>query len=93
LLLPPAHDGSPALAPVRDAKAWLPFFATVFDALAARVGQPRLVSWGKIAEQLNKLPAVRAVPQAVAEQPYNLSFTASGNMHALFGPLRLLHHG
>ena len=81
----------PHVAPVKDAKAWLPFFATVIDALAAREEQPRLVLWGKIAEQLNKLPAVRAMPQAVAEHPYNLSFIANREMHALFGPLRLLH--
>jgi uracil-DNA glycosylase len=81
----------PHVAPVKDAKAWLPFFATVIDALAARAAQPRLVLWGKIAEQLNKLPAVRAMPQAVAEHPYNLSFIANKDMHALFGPLRLLH--
>jgi uracil-DNA glycosylase len=82
----------PHVAPVKDAKAWLPFFATVIDALAEQVERPKLVLWGKIAEQLNKLPAVRAMPQAVAEHPYNLSFIANRDMHALFGPLRLLHH-
>lgn len=81
----------PHVAPVKDARAWLPFFATVIDALAARAEQPRLVLWGKIAEQLNKLPAVRAMPQAVAEHPYNLSFIANQDMHALFRPMRLLH--
>ncbi len=81
------------VAPARDARAWLPFFATVIDTLAARAARPRLVLWGKIAEQLNRLPAVRAMPQAVAEHPYNLSFIANRDMHALFGPLRLLHGG
>lgn len=81
----------PHVAPVKDARAWLPFFATVIEALAARPAHPTLVLWGKIAEQLNKLPLVRAMPQAIAEHPYNLSFIANKNMHALFGPMRLLH--
>lgn len=81
------------VAPAKDARAWLPFLATVIDALAARAEPPTLVLWGKIAEQLNKLPAVRAMPQAVAEHPYNLSFIANRDMHALFGPMRLLHRG
>jgi uracil-DNA glycosylase len=80
----------PHVAPVKDARAWLPFFATVIEALAACAERPKLVLWGKIAEQLNKLPLVRAMPQAVAEHPYNLSFIGNKDMHALFGPLRLL---
>lgn len=76
------------VAPARDAKAWLPLFETVVAAL--QQSQPTLVLWGKIAEQLNRLPVVRALPQIVAEHPYNLSFIANRDMHALFGPLHLL---
>jgi uracil-DNA glycosylase len=78
----------PHVAPVKDAKAWLPFFETVMRALAAR--QPTLVLWGKIAEQLNKLAVVQALPQIVCEHPYNISFIANKEMHALFGPMKLL---
>jgi len=78
----------PHVAPVKDAKAWLPFVETVMRALAAR--QPTLVLWGKIAEQLNKLAVVQALPQLVCEHPYNLSFIANRQMHALFGPMELL---
>ncbi|WP_342118031.1 uracil-DNA glycosylase [Pseudoduganella sp. OTU4001] len=78
----------PHVAPVKDAKAWLPFFDTVMQALA--VQQPKLILWGKIAEQLNKLPSVQALPQIVAEHPYNLSFIANKEMQALFGPMNLL---
>jgi len=78
----------PHVAPVKDAKAWLPFFETVMQALAAR--QPTLVLWGKIAEQLNKLPVVQALPQIACEHPYNISFIANKEMHALFGPMKLL---
>lgn len=78
----------PHVAPVKDAKAWLPFFETVMQALAAQ--QPKLILWGKIAEQLNKLSSVQALPQIVAEHPYNLSFIANKEMQALFGPMGLL---
>jgi uracil-DNA glycosylase len=78
----------PHVPPVKDAKAWLPFFETVMKGLAER--QPTLVLWGKIAEQLNKLPVVKALPQIVCEHPYNISFIANKEMHALFGPMRLL---
>jgi uracil-DNA glycosylase len=76
------------VAPVKDAQAWQPFFETVIAALAA--SQPKLVLWGKIAGQLNRLPAVRALPQIVCEHPYNLSFIANDDMHKLFRPMRLL---
>jgi len=78
----------PHVAPAKDAKAWLPFFDTVMQALAAK--QPKLILWGKIAEQLNKLPSVQALPQIAAEHPYNLSFIANKEMQALFGPMELL---
>ena len=78
----------PHVAPVKDARAWLPFFETVLRALAAK--QPTLVLWGKIAEQLNKLPEVQALPQIVCEHPYNVSFIANKQMHELFGPMKLL---
>lgn len=79
------------VAPVKDAKAWLPFFETVMAGLAtqARV-TPTMILWGKIAELLKKLPVMKAFPQIVAEHPYNLSFIANQDMHALFGPMQLL---
>lgn len=76
------------VAPVKDAKAWRPFFDTVMQALAAR--QPKLILWGKIAADLNKLASVQALPQIAAEHPYNVSFIANKEMQALFGPMGLL---
>ena len=79
------------VAPVKDAKAWLPFFETVMAGLAAQSRPtPTMILWGKIAELLNKLPVMKAFPQIVAEHPYNLSFIGNPAMHALFGPMRLL---
>jgi uracil-DNA glycosylase len=77
-----------SVAPAKDAKAWMPFLQTVLAALRAQ--QPTLVLWGKIAEQLNKLPEAQALPQIAAEHPYNLSFITNSDMHALFQPMQLL---
>ncbi len=49
-----------------------------------------MILWGKIAEQLNKLPVMKEFPQIVAEHPYNLSFIGNQAMHGLFGPMKLL---
>jgi uracil-DNA glycosylase len=79
------------VAPVKDAKAWLPFFETVMAGLAEQASAaPTMILWGKIAEQLNKLQIMKRFPQICAEHPYNLSFIANMDMHALFGPMRLL---
>lgn len=76
--------------PVIDARAWLPFLQTVLAALGQQSTPPTLVLWGKIAEQLKKLPETAAFPQAAAEHPYNLSFIGNQEMQALFGPMHLL---
>lgn len=76
------------VAPAIDARAWLPFLQTVLAALAQR--GPTLVLWGKIAEQLRKLPETAGLPQIVSEHPYNLTFIHHREMQALFGPMRLL---
>lgn len=83
------------VAPVKDAKAWKPFFETVLQGLAEHAAAsdkklPTLVLWGKIAEQLHGLPVVARFPQAVAEHPYNLSFILHSGMQTLFGAMHLL---
>ncbi|MCA1323004.1 uracil-DNA glycosylase [Herbaspirillum sp. alder98] len=85
----------PHVAPVKDARAWKPFFETVLQALAEHASRqgtaaPTLVLWGKIAEQLHSLPLVQRFPRAVAEHPYNLSFIEHQGMQDLFGAMRLL---
>ena len=76
--------------PMIDARAWLPFLQVVLEVLAQKAEPPTLVLWGKIAEELRKLPETARFPQAVAEHPYNLSFIAHAGMQALFGPMHLL---
>jgi uracil-DNA glycosylase len=79
------------VAPVKDAKAWLPFFETVMQGLAARAPRkPTMILWGKIAELLKKLPVMKEFPQITTEHPYNLSFIGNEAMHALFRPMQLL---
>lgn len=79
------------VAPVADARAWLPFQRAVFAALGQCESKPTLVLWGKIAEQLKKVPETEGFPQIHAEHPYNLSFIGHQGMHKLFGPMQLLH--
>lgn len=78
------------VAPVVDARAWVPFQQAVFAALAACEDKPTLVLWGKIAEQLKKVPESAGFPSIQAEHPYNLSFIGHAGMHKLFGPMQLL---
>jgi uracil-DNA glycosylase len=90
LLLNAALVFRPDVAPAVEARAWQPFLQTVLAALAARPAPPTLVLWGKIAEQLKKLPETARFPQLCAEHPYNLSFIAHQGMQELFGPMALL---
>ena len=80
----------PHVAPVIDARAWLPFLQVVLDALLALESAPTLVLWGKIAEQLRKLPGTERFAQVVSEHPYNLTFIQHQAMQELFRPMRLL---
>ena len=90
LLLNAALVFRPQVAPAIEARAWLPFLQTVLAVLAERAEPPTLVLWGKIADQLKKLPETSRFPQACAEHPYNLSFIEHSGMQQLFGPMRLL---
>ena len=78
------------MAPVIDARAWLPFLQVVLEVLLLVKPAPTLVLWGKIAEQLRKLPVTAGFPQVASEHPYNLTFIQHPGMQALFRPMRLL---
>jgi uracil-DNA glycosylase len=88
LLLNAALVFRPHVPPVIEARAWLPFLQTVLAALAGTGA--KLVLWGKIAEQLKKLPECANLEQVCSEHPYNLSFITHAGMQDLFGPMRLL---
>jgi uracil-DNA glycosylase len=83
------------VAPLQDARAWRPFLQTVLLAMAEYAAAkertaPVLVLWGKLAEQLQRLPVSARFPQVLAEHPYNLSFILNPAMQSLFGPMHLL---
>jgi len=90
LLLNAALVFRTTVKPAIDARGWLPFLQVVLRALAGVAPPPTLVLWGKIAEELKKLPETAGFPHASAEHPYNLSFIEHAGMQALFGPMRLL---
>nr|WP_229414499.1 uracil-DNA glycosylase [Massilia arenosa] len=78
------------VAPAIDARAWLPFLETVLDALANVSPPPKLVLWGRIAEQLKKLKGSERFGHLVSEHPFNVSFIHHDGMKELFGPMKLL---
>ncbi len=90
LLLNAALVFRPHVAPAIDARAWQPFLQSVLAVLARQPLPPTLILWGKIAEQLKKLPETAKLPQVCAEHPYNLSFIRHDGMQKLFGPMQLL---
>lgn len=83
------------VAPVKEAKPWIPFLQTVLAALVDHAEgngkqAPTLVLWGKIAVQLEVLPESARFPKKVSEHPYNLSFIGNSVMQELFGSMHLL---
>jgi len=84
------------VAPVKEARSWLPFLETVLAALARQSDthlkkSPTLVLWGKIAAQVEPIGIAESFPKAIAEHPYNLSFITNRSMQLLFGPMHLLN--
>ncbi|MFZ6686158.1 uracil-DNA glycosylase [Undibacterium sp. SXout11W] len=84
----------PFVAPAKDGKSWQIFLQTIFAALhdhsVSFETVPSLILWGKIAEQLKKIPEASLFPQIVAEHPYNLSFIKNRVMQDFFRPMQLL---
>jgi len=83
------------VAPVKDGKSWQPFLQAIFASLLGQKSSaslPSLVLWGKIAEQLKRIPETAHFPQILAEHPYNLSFIKNQEMQDFFRPMQLLHN-
>ena len=88
----------PDVAPIQDARAWLPFLRTILQVLAdqhavdARTKLPStsLILWGKIAEKILELPEASHFISRISEHPYNLSFINNLEMQNFFRPLQLL---
>ncbi len=95
LLLNAALVYRPDVPPLKEARAWQAFQQCVLAALSGHAraqgrAAPTLILWGKVAEQLQAIPALKEFPQAASEHPYNLSFIHNPLMQSLFGPLHLL---
>ena len=80
----------PGVAPLQDARAWLPFLRIVLQALQPGSDVVKLILWGKIAEKIREIPEAGQFTALVSEHPYNLSFIANQSMQNLFRDLHLL---
>lgn len=83
------------VSPARDAAAWVVLLEQVFSALvkASEQREISLILWGKVADQLMKIPSVAQLRTQSSEHPYNLSFIQNKTMQKLFGPLKLMDRG
>ncbi len=77
--------------PEKEAMFWQGFLQSMLRLIATSVSHPvTLILWGKIAEQINNLPAADEYQQLACEHPYNLSFIQNSLMHELFSKLEIL---
>lgn len=75
----------------KNAKAWHPFINKLLEQLATCKPEITLLLFGKIAEDINRIPVARCFKQYVAEHPYNISFIHNSKMQCLFKPMHLLN--
>ena len=81
----------PQRKPLREARYWQDFLEQLLTDIAAQAPQPAtLLLWGKIARQIEAIPASAKYRKLVAEHPYNISFIDNGQMQALFRQIAAL---
>jgi uracil-DNA glycosylase len=82
----------PERKPLLEARYWQAFLDQLLASIAEQCGaQITLLLWGKIAQQVEALPASRHYRKLVCEHPYNLSFLDNPQMLELLAritPLR-----
>ena len=86
-------NATPVLSsrPVKqEARQWQPFMAELLRQLSLHKPDVELILWGKIAAQIQALPAADQFKQIIAEHPYNISFITNPVMLDFFRPLDLL---
>lgn len=75
----------------QDAKQWLLFFQAILEKLFALNPQIKLLIFGKIALEVNKVISENFLHNAlIAEHPYNISFIKNQEVIDFFRPLELL---
>ena len=78
----------PKRKPVLEARFWHAFLAQLLTSIAEQATeQITLLLWGKIAQQVEAMPASKTYRKIVCEHPYNLSFIDNPQMQDLFADL------
>lgn len=78
----------PARKPAQEARYWQPFLERLLDSISADSPAPvTLVLWGKIAQQVDAIPASKTFNRLVCEHPYNISFIDNPLMQSLFADI------
>jgi uracil-DNA glycosylase len=81
----------PERKPAKEALFWKDFLQKLLALLADSLNQTvTLVLWGKIAENIEALPAASQYQKLVCEHPYNISFIDNPTMLDFFGDLKIL---
>lgn len=82
----------PRRKPRLEARYWHGFIDRLLAEIASSESPPpTLILWGRIAAEIESMPASASFPRLVSEHPYNISFITNPGMQALFRRLRLLH--
>lgn len=80
----------PNQSPLKDVKAWQPFFTHVLEFVLKRRPKVKLLLFGKGACYIEKVIAKENFHILRAEHPYNHSFITNPEVIAFFKPLHLL---
>ncbi len=84
----------PTRKPVQEALFWQDFLHSILTLLADSLDhQPTLVLWGKIAKNIEALPAAGRYQKLTSEHPYNISFIDNPLMQNLFAEIQILKPG
>ena len=81
----------PQRKPVQEARYWQAFLERLLASIAEHAeAEITLLLWGKIAQQVEAMPASRPYRKLVCEHPYNLSFIDNPKMLELFARLSVM---
>jgi uracil-DNA glycosylase len=81
----------PERKPVQEARYWHAFLEQLLASIAEHAPeQIKLLLWGKIAQQVEAMPASQYYHKLVCEHPYNLSFIDNPQMLELFASISVM---
>ncbi len=73
-----------------DSYYWHPFITSIFEQLTLQNNYIELILFGKVAEKVMNIKAVKRFPTLIAEHPYNTSFIKNQQVINFFHPFKLL---